>query len=522
MTTTDKPILEGWPTLQEVLNDTFMKNLLRCYLIDEKSAENLEFLESVELYESQFEKMSPKLRGNALKFIKEQFLDRNADRQVNLSYQIQQTILKKFGEVKGEAPKDVFTEAKQATQFLLYTEQYTYFINQLNSNIIGTGKKDVYSLYLSQFPPTKAQPLYSPVLAKIMEGERNAWTVDAGIHNVSSKKNLLDDLIRDETKYVGDLTFLCNFSKDLLTKRSLNAETNLEIFEYLPTLLQHHQKFLNMLEEFKPSIDSKSIGELLNTGLHFLILYRYYLRHVPKNICKISSLTLTDEMESSAEKQILLYIENKDRQLRDTEKAGVYQLMLLPFFRPQTYLTFIEEFSKLAKKDSQDMKELDACKSQMKIFIRLMATYTKADKIQRMFETLKIFIPFTFTSLVKLYERTNELSAIASLDRFDTTELNQLSISHNAKRKVTLLITNRGLCVTDAQVIKKKVTQKNVINKTFISMTLFSEIRDFGSDPVNTTIWIDVPETKKRIWFGCEVVEQFRLCVDVLNNLLSN
>ena len=46
MQTVDQAVIENWPTLQEVLEDTFIKRLLRCYLADERSEENLDFLEA--------------------------------------------------------------------------------------------------------------------------------------------------------------------------------------------------------------------------------------------------------------------------------------------------------------------------------------------------------------------------------------------------------------------------------------------------------------------------------------------
>ena len=70
MKAVDQAVIENWPTLQEVLDDQFIKRLLRCFLADERSEENLDFLEAVEVYESQFEKMTPKNRLKAIQFIK--------------------------------------------------------------------------------------------------------------------------------------------------------------------------------------------------------------------------------------------------------------------------------------------------------------------------------------------------------------------------------------------------------------------------------------------------------------------
>ncbi|BFU23267.1 regulator of g protein signaling domain containing protein [Entamoeba histolytica HM-1:IMSS-B] len=519
MAATETAILEGWPTLQEVLEDSFMKRLLRCYLSDERSEENLDFLESVGLYESQFDKLTPKVRLEALNFIKDQFLDRNSERQVNLSYQIQQSILKKLSEVTSNAPKDVFNEAKKATEYLLYTEQYTYFINKLNANTIGTGKKDVYSLYLNQFPKTNPQPLYKPTLNKIIEIEKKSWNEDEVKRNTESIKSLVESLIQDECNYVGVLTSLSEFSEIMTKKQILGPDVLKELFDHIPVLIQHHQKFISSLQEAKAD---EKVGEKLNSGLHFLVLYRYYLRHVPKNIAKLCSIGMTDEIEVGRELYPLPVIEEFDKQQKMTKKMSVLQMLVYPYFRVRTYQAYVDDFIKITKKDSQEVKELEVVHSQLAIFQELINTYSDINKIERISDALKLLFPFSFTSIMPLFEGKNGICGIASLDRFDKTDINQLSMSLNSRKKLTLIILYRGVVVTDVPVIRKKGNVSNSIDKSFYSFTLIGDIRDFGTEDSTETIYIDVPEIKKRIWFGCESTEEFKSCVEALRTILSN
>ena len=77
-----------------------------------------------------------------------------------------------------------------------------YFLNKLNSNAIGTGKKDIYTLYLNQHPQPRQVALYPPLLTKTMEVERQGWKLQEKVINKNSLNECIQDLIEDEKEYV--------------------------------------------------------------------------------------------------------------------------------------------------------------------------------------------------------------------------------------------------------------------------------------------------------------------------------
>ncbi|ELP94464.1 hypothetical protein EIN_047670 [Entamoeba invadens IP1] len=516
---TTQAAVENWPTLREILEDRFFKRLLRCYLADERSSENLDFIEAVEMYESQYKYLTPKIRTEAINFIKEEYLDHNAEKQVNLSYQVQQPILKKLLETSSDPQMDVFNDAKKATEYLLFSEQYTYFINKLQENTISTTKKDVYTLYLNQCPMPKPLPLYPQVLQNIIDTERKTdTTVEEKVGG--STKALLDSLIQDEMSYIGTINSLCELKEKLLTKKMITKERAGLLLDHLPVLLLHHQKFAGALEEYKK--DGKGdFGSVLNTGLHFLVLYRYYLRRVPKNISVMCKLVTSDEFGNGAENSALPLLDDFDKQQKMSKKMSLLYMLLQPFFRIRKYQEFVEEFIKAAKKESSDLKELETVRAQLNTYTRVIETYSKVQKIERLNDTLRLLFPFSFATKSKIFMNKNEIMGIAILDKFERTDITQMSMSLGINKKMTLMVMTQGVVVTDLLLIRKKSEHK-VIDKSFSSVTLTNDIRDVGMDEPNKILWIDVPDIKKRLWFGCEKEEEFRLCYDAIRSLLSS
>ena len=515
--TVDQALIENWPTLQEILDDPFIKRLLRCYLTDERSEENLDFLEAVEVYEFQYEKMTPKLRIKAIEFIKDQYLDKNAEKQVNLSYEIQQRILKKLSEIKEDAPQDIFTEAKNATKYLLFTEQYTYFLNKLNSNAIGTGKKDIYTLYLNQHPQPRQVALYPPLLTKTMEVEKQGWKLQEKTINKNSLNECIQDLVDDEKEYVSLLTMLIELS-NILTKRGVVDEDICnELFDHIDVIINHHQKFVGILSD-----TSKTIGMRMNEGLHFLVLYRYYLRHVPGNIGRLCREVLeSDDHDVVKETYGASTMEEFCKQLKVNKKTSILQLMLLPFFRVNVYQNYVEEFLKLTKKETQDYKDLELVKVQLGLIKHLVETYAKSQKIQRMNDCLKILFPFSFAAKTRLFMHSNEIMGMAVLDRYDTTDISQMAMSTNSQKKVTLIIMSRGIAVTELTVINNK-KKGQFVDKTFFQMVYMSDVAAHGRNNDYKIIYVDIPQEKKRIWFGCVNQDEYQACCNALIRILGD
>ena len=116
---------------------------------------------------------------------------------------------------------------------------------------------------------------------------------------------------------------------------------------------------------------------------------------------------------------------------------------------------------------------------------------------------------------------SNEIMGMAVLDRYDTTDISQMAMSTNSQKKVTLIIMSRGIAVTELTVINNK-KKGQFVDKTFFQMVYMSDVAAHGRNNDYKIIYVDIPQEKKRIWFGCVNQDEYQACCNALIRILGD